>query len=75
MTLYDHFLPVQPIYGGKSSKNLPRVNLPKSFSLSANPKHYNNEQESIKVLEEIPSFLMWRKRANDWEWRKTKRHY
>ena len=53
ITLDDHFLPVQLIYGGKSSKNLPRVNLPKSFSLSANPKHYSNEQESIKVLEEI----------------------
>ena len=43
ITLDDHFLPVQLIYGGKSSKNLPRVNLPKSFSLSANPKHYSNE--------------------------------
>ena len=75
ITLDGHFLPVQLIYGGKTSKSLPRVNFPKSFSLSANPKHYSNEQESIKVLEEIPSFLMWRKRANDWEWRKTKRHY
>ena len=53
ITLDGHFLPVQLIYGGKSSKSLPRVNFPKSFSLSANPKHYSNEQESIKVLEEI----------------------
>ena len=75
ITLDDYFLPEQLIYGGKSSKSLPRVNLPKSFSLSANPKNYSNEQESIKVLEEIPSFLMWRKRGNNWEWRKTKRHY
>ena len=53
-TILDgHFLPVQLIYGGKTSKSLPRVNFPKSFSLSANPKHYSNEQESIKVLEEI----------------------
>ena len=52
-TLDGHFLPVQLIYGGKTSKSLPRVNFPKSFSLSANPKHYSNEQESIKVLEEI----------------------
>ena len=53
ITLDGHFLPVQVIYGGKTSKSLPRVNFPKSFSLSANPKHYSNEQESIKVLEEI----------------------
>ena len=49
ITLDDYFLPEQLIYGGKSSKSLPRVNLPKSFSLSANPKNYSNEQESIKV--------------------------
>ena len=53
ITLDGHFLPVQLIYGGKTSKSLPRVNFPKSFSLSANPKHYSNEQESIKVLKEI----------------------
>ena len=53
ITLGDHFLPVRLIYGGKTSKSLPRVNFPKSFSLSANSKHYSNEQESIKVLEEI----------------------
>ena len=53
ITLDGHFLPVQLIYGGKTSKSLPRVNFPKSFSLSANSKHYSNEQESIKVLEEI----------------------
>ena len=53
ITLDGHFLPVQLIYGGKTSKSLPRVNFPKSFSLSANPKHCSNEKESIKVLEEI----------------------
>ena len=53
ITLDGHFLPVQLIHGGKTSKSLPTVNFPKSFSLSANPKHYSNEQESIKVLEEI----------------------
>ena len=54
ITLDGHFLPVQLIYGGKTSKSLPRVNFLKSFSLSANPKHYSNEQESIKVLEVTP---------------------
>ena len=53
ITLDDYFLPVKLIYGAKTSKSLPRVNFPKSFSLSVNPKHYSNEQESIEVLEEI----------------------
>ena len=48
--LDGHFLPVQLIYGGKTSKSLPWVNFPNSFSFSANPKHYSNEQESIKGL-------------------------
>ena len=53
ITLDGHFLPLQLIHGGKTSKSLPTVNFPKSFSLNANPKHCSNEQESIKVLEEI----------------------
>ena len=53
ITLDGPFLPVQLIYVVKISKSLPRVNFPKSFSLSANPKHYSNEQEPIKVLEKI----------------------
>ena len=53
ITLDGPLLPVQLIYGGKTSKSLPGVNFPKSFSLSANRKHYSNEQESIKVLKEI----------------------
>ena len=53
ITLDGPFLPVQLIYGGKTSKSPPGVNFPKSFSVSANPKHYSNEQESIKVLKEI----------------------
>ena len=48
-----YFLRVELIYGAKTSKSPARVDFPKSFSLSANPKHYSNEQESIKVLEEI----------------------
>ena len=53
ITLDGHFLLVQFIYGRKTSKNLPRGHFPKSFLLSANPKHCSNEQELIKVLEEI----------------------
>ena len=53
ITLDGKFLPIQLIYGGKTLQSLPRVSFPSSFSLSANPKHYSNEEESIKVLNEI----------------------
>ena len=53
ITLDGKFLPIQLIYGGKTSKSLPRVKFPPSFSLSVNSKHYSNETESIKVIEEI----------------------
>ena len=53
ITFDRHFLPMQLIYAGKTTKRLPRVQFPASFSLSFNPKHYNNEEESIKVLSDI----------------------
>ena len=53
ITLDGHFLPVQLIYGGKPKKCLPRVQSPSTFYLSFNPKHCSNEEESIKVLNDI----------------------
>ena len=53
ITLDGYFLPMQLIYAGKKKKSLPRVQFPSSFSLSFNPKHYSNEEESIKVLKDI----------------------
>ena len=53
ITLDGHFLPMQLIYGGKTKKIFPRVKFSSSFSLSFNPKHYSNEEESIKVLNDI----------------------
>ena len=53
ITLEGHFLPIQLIYAGKTKKSLPRVKFPASFSLSANPKHYSNETESVKILNDI----------------------
>ena len=50
ITLEGHFLPMQLIYGGKTEKCLPRFNFPESFSLCANPKHFSNTAESIKVI-------------------------
>ena len=47
------FLPMQLIYGGKTAQSFPRFNFPNSFSLSANPKHFSNTQESLKLLDEV----------------------
>ena len=43
------FLPMQIIYGGKTSKSI----LPDRFLVSANPKHYTNEEESLKMMKHI----------------------
>ena len=51
ITLDGNFLPMQLIYGGKTVKSLPNFEFPESFSLSANPKHFSNTKESIKVVE------------------------
>ena len=53
ITLSGKFLPMQLIYGGKTKESLPRFKFPESFSLSANPKHFSNKAESLKVIKEI----------------------
>ena len=44
---------MQLIYGGKTDRSIPTIDFPDNFSLSANPKHYSNEEESLKVLNDI----------------------
>ena len=44
---------MQLIYGGKTKQSLPRFKFPESFSLSANPKHFSNKTESLKIIKEI----------------------
>ena len=53
ITMDGQFLPMQIIYGGKTSKSIPRVSFPDGFLVSANPKHYSNEEESLKMMEHI----------------------
>ena len=53
ISLHSEFLPMQLIYGGKTSQSLPRFEFPSGFLLSANPKHYSNTDESLKCLKEI----------------------
>ena len=53
ITLTGDFLPVQLIYGGKTTKSLPPVKFPSEFHVTANPKHYSNEKESLEMMEQI----------------------
>ena len=52
ITLAGDFLPSQLIYGGKTTQSLPIFKFPGSFSLSVNPKHFINTEESIKIINE-----------------------
>ena len=56
------FLPMQLIYEGKISQSLPWFKSHNSFSLSVNPKHFNNTEESVKFLNEIATSYVaaWR---------------
>ena len=53
ISLDGKFLPMQVIYAGKTDRSIPNVDFPKEFSLSANPKHFSNEEQSLKILKEI----------------------
>ena len=39
--------------GGKTAQILPRFKFPESFSLSVNPMHFSNTEESIKIINEV----------------------
>ena len=44
---------MQLIYGGKTTKSLPRFRFPNDFLLSVNITHYSNKKEACKLIEEI----------------------
>ena len=52
ITINEKFVVMLLIYRGKTNQNLPKFEFP-VFSLSANPKHYSNTAESIKLIKEI----------------------
>ena len=66
ITLDGNFLGMQLIYGGKTNQSLPRYQFPREFSLSVNLKHYSNENESLKLIDEIilPYIMRERERLN-----------
>ena len=45
ITFRGKCLPMQLIYGGKTTKSLPRFKFPDDFSLSVNKTHYSNERK------------------------------
>ena len=54
VTLAGDFLPLQIIYKGKTTASLPRgFRFPTGFSLSQNPKHWSNEKETLKLIDEV----------------------
>lgn len=54
ISLAGEFLPLQIIYGGKTKASQPRgFQFPKSFCVSQNPKHWSNEEETVKLIDDI----------------------
>ena len=64
ITLNGDLLPLQLIYGGKTKQSLPQYKFPHSFSLSVNPNHFSNTEESIKIIDEIVILYVKREREN-----------
>ena len=66
ITLDGNFLGMQLIYGGKTNQSLPQYQFPKEFSISVNLKQYSNENESLKLIDEIilPYLMRERERLN-----------
>ena len=64
ITLSNEFLPMQVIYSGKTKASLPRgFTFPTGFCLAQNPKHWSNEQETLKLIQEVISPYVVKKRA------------
>ena len=52
-TYSGKILVMELIYKRKTQRSFPRINFSSSFPLSANLNHFNNTQESLKLLDEI----------------------
>ena len=53
ITLNGKFLPMQIIIWGKANQCLPKFEVLNGFCRSANPNHYNNAAETIRLIKEI----------------------
>ena len=64
ITLANDFLPMQIIYSGKTKASLPRgFSFPPGFCFTQNPKHWSNEEETLKLINEIIAPYIFKKRA------------
>lgn len=55
---------MQVIYSGKTKASLPRgFDFPPGFCLTQNPKHWSNEEETLKLINEIIVPYIKKKRA------------
>ena len=64
ISLSGEFLPMQIIYSGKTKASLPRgFNFPQGFCLTQNPSHWSNEEETLKLINDVilPYFVKTRK--------------
>ena len=65
ISLTNEFLPMQVIYGGKTKASLPRgFSFPKGFCVTQNPKHWSNEEETVKLVNEIINPYIVKKRKD-----------
>ena len=63
VTLANDFLPMQVMYSGKTKASQPRdFKVPSGFCVTQNPKHWSNEIESLKLIDEIISPYVTKKR-------------
>lgn len=54
VTLANDFFPMKIIYSGKTKASLPRgFRFPPGFCVTQNPKHWSNEVETIKLIQEV----------------------
>ena len=62
--LDGHILPFQLIYIGKTQRSLPNVTFPDGFCLAYNQKHWSNETETIRLIEDalVPTSRKSRKK-------------
>ena len=52
-SLDGHILPFQHIYTGKMQRSLPNVTFPDGFCLAYKQKHWSNETETIRLIEDV----------------------
>ena len=64
ISLSGEFVPLQIIYGGKTKASQPRgIDFPHEFSVTQNPKHWSNEKETLKLLDQVINPYVVKKRA------------